>query len=96
MVYWFANLPRQVERFSYDVEQHLAAEQKLTAMIAEIAALDLAQWSLTIDVRKCKYCPYRTLCGRERMEGIEETEQESEDDLFDFDLDLEQIAEIEF
>jgi hypothetical protein len=94
LVYWFANYPLQVERFSYGAAQHSQTGRTLATAIAEIDALDRAEWSLTSDLRKCRYCPYRTLCEREatREEG-EETEVEDEDL---FDIDLEQIAEIEF
>jgi CRISPR/Cas system-associated exonuclease Cas4 (RecB family) len=95
LVYWLASFPGQTERFQYDADQHTAVEQSLSAMIAEIAALDLGEWPLASDHRQCKYCPYRTLCDREEVEGTdEEPEDESEEDLFDFDL--EQIAEVEF
>jgi CRISPR/Cas system-associated exonuclease Cas4 (RecB family) len=95
LLYWFANFPGQVERFPYDAEQHVAAEQSISATIAAIAMRDLDEWPLTADHRKCKYCPYKTLCEREGIEGAEEdAEDEPEKDLFEFDL--EQIAEIEF
>jgi len=52
---------------------------------------------LTDDETKCRFCPYRSYCGR----GVEagdwrEAEAESEGDQSDFDINLEQIAEIEF
>ena len=94
LVYWFANYAVQVERFPYDDAQHELVERQLTATIAEIVQLDRAQWPLTTDLRRCKYCPYRTLCDREVAEGVTEDEPENEAD--PFDLVLEQIAEIEF
>jgi CRISPR/Cas system-associated exonuclease Cas4 (RecB family) len=97
IVYWFADQPGQVERFPYGAGQHAAVEEKLRALIAAIAALDDEQWPLTQDLRHCRFCPYRTLCDREAVEGTdEEAEAEPEEAMFDLDLDLEQIAEIEF
>ena len=96
LVYWFANLKGQTERFPYDGDQHNAIEQSLSATIAEIAALDLTEWPLAADHKKCAYCPYKTLCDREDVETTEEPEDEPELEPEMFDLDLEQIAEIEF
>jgi CRISPR/Cas system-associated exonuclease Cas4 (RecB family) len=95
LIYWFANFPRQTECFSYSAEQHRTIEQAISAMIAEIAAFDLEEWPLTTDQQRCRSCLYKTLCDREDIEGSEEQpEDELEQDLFD--MDLEQIAEIEF
>jgi len=95
MVYWFADFPAQPERLEYDTEQHKAAAQALTELITEIETREGAEWPLADDERKCKYCTYRTLCGRQSSQA-EETPEELEIDPFDFELDLEQIAEIAF
>jgi hypothetical protein len=97
LVYWFANFPAQVERFDYDRRGHGAARTRLESLINTIATYDAESWSLTDNVRRCRYCIYRTLCDREAVTPTEldaPAEHEVEDDLFD--LDLEQIAEIEF
>jgi CRISPR/Cas system-associated exonuclease Cas4 (RecB family) len=97
LIYWFANYPAQVERFPYDAAQYKATGQVLAVTIAEIAARAQERWTLTEDVKRCRYCTYRTLCGREKVK-VEEQENDTEEqqDPFDLDLDLEQIAEIEF
>ena len=96
MIYWFANFPGQIERFSYDDGEHTTTENVLRALIAEIAAQDRETWPLTDEIRRCQYCAYRTLCDREKISEGERIEGEAETEPFDFDLDLEQIAEIEF
>ena len=96
MIYWFANFPGQIERFSYDDDEHTTTENVLRALIAEIAAQDRETWPLTDEIRRCQYCAYRTLCDREKISEGERIEGEAETEPFDFDLDLEQIAEIEF
>ncbi|MBL7201159.1 MAG: PD-(D/E)XK nuclease family protein [Anaerolineae bacterium] len=97
LVYWFAAAPAQVERFAYDDGQHLAAGERLSATIAEIAACEFEEWPLTQNLRHCRYCAYRTLCERDKAAELGETvEPDLEDDLFEFDIDLEQIAEVEF
>jgi hypothetical protein len=95
MIYWFADFPAQPERFRYDTEQNTATEHALAQLISKIELQSEREWPLTNDERHCRYCVYRTLCDRTGdQEG--DTGEESEDDPFDFDLDLEQIAEIAF
>ena len=108
LIYWFANYAAQPERFPYDDAQYTEDEWALKTTIAEIdsrspgaqsgAASDAqgAQWPLTDDLSPCRYCTYRTLCDREKIDA-DEPEWEPEDEgTFDLDIDLEQIAEIEF
>jgi CRISPR/Cas system-associated exonuclease Cas4 (RecB family) len=97
LVYWFANYPAQVERFAYDPTQHTTARQKTQQLIETIDTYEAETWSLTDNVHKCRYCTYRTLCDREAVDATEmdaPTERKVEEELLD--LDLEQIAEIEF
>ncbi len=93
LVYWFANYPAQVERFDYDVAQHRAVAGQLASLIAEIAARREEVWPLADDERRCRFCTYNTLCMRGTLVSLAE-EDEGDDELFD--LDLEQVAEIEF
>jgi CRISPR/Cas system-associated exonuclease Cas4 (RecB family) len=102
VVYWFANYPTQPERFPYDGAQYAEDEQMLRTTIAEIASRVEEEWTLTDDLKRCRYCAYRTLCDREKVEAGEpdwnlEQETALDADAFDpLDIDLEQIAEIEF
>lgn len=64
MRYWFANFPDRTERFPYDVTQHEADRKYLTGLAAEIAAAGEGDFPLTDDVRRCRFCAYRSLCGR--------------------------------
>jgi hypothetical protein len=95
LVYWFANHPRQPERFTYDAGMHAAAGQRLGLLVAEIAAMGETAWPLASSTGPCRRCSYQTLCEREAGILLGETE---EDELGDepLDLDLEQIPEIEF
>jgi CRISPR/Cas system-associated exonuclease Cas4 (RecB family) len=96
LVYWFAAFPRQVERFPYDDDQHRRAGEHIRTTVAEIVATDLAEWPLTSEQYRCTYCGYRTLCDRREMAGGGEGEVEAEAEQDPFDVDMEQIAEIEF
>jgi RecB family exonuclease len=95
LVYWFAGHPQQTERFAYGASAHGAAGQRLQSLVSEIASVERGRWPLTSDQNSCRRCPYQTLCGREgRVVGLEIPEDEVSGE--SLDLDLEQIAEIEF
>ena len=99
MVYWFANHPADPEHFPYDATQFAADEEYLSNLIMEICAgQDAADFPLTTKERPCRYCSYRSLCdrGKEAGDVDEMDEVPLAESLDDFDLDLEQIAEIEF
>jgi CRISPR/Cas system-associated exonuclease Cas4 (RecB family) len=96
LVYWFANYPAQPERFAYDDAQYAEDEWTLRATIGEIASGVQEEWALTDDLRQCRYCTYRTLCDREKVDA-DTPEWEPEDaGISDLEFDLEQVAEIEF
>lgn len=98
MLYWFANFPEQPERLRYDATQHAADARYLASLVAEIAMAGEADFPLTADETRCRFCPYRSLCGR----GVEagqmdeaETEPEAEAD-WAAAFDYEQVAEVAF
>jgi hypothetical protein len=54
---------------------------------------------LTLEERRCKFCTYRSLCDRGREAGsLEDWDAADYDspDYIDFEIDFDQIAEIEF
>jgi len=95
LIYWFANFAPQVERFPYRAQEYQADEALLFQTTAEIAARVQDTWPLTEEISRCRYCTYQTLCDREPT-GEEVAETDLEQDAGQFELDLEQIAEIEF
>lgn len=106
MVYWFANFPADSEQFAYDLAQHEADQVYLTSLVKEIedlatrAAQDPTEevFPLTTNERHCHFCPYRSLCVRGVAAGpLAEMEEEvdAEED-FEFTIDFEQIAEIDY
>ena len=98
MTYWFPEFPDDPIRFSYDATQHAAAEDELTALVEEIAKLGDEDLPLTPDERRCRYCPYRSLCERGIEAGpLDEADDEFELEAeFDVAVDFDQIAEIEY
>jgi len=98
MVYWFAEYPDDPARFAYDTARYEAHEAHLTSLIEEIGGLENEDFPLTTQERRCRYCPYRSLCQRGiRAGAFDELEDELEPGgEFDISLDFEQIAEIEY
>ena len=99
MIYWNANYPDQVMRFPYDHEQFEADGIHLRHLVEEIAARDEDDWEFTDDTPRCRFCHYRSLCRRGRVAGsVKELgdDEQASDGEWDFDLDLEQVAEVIF
>jgi len=95
MVYWFAGHGGHTERFAYDTAQHADDWEYLAGLVAEIAARDEPIWPLTPDREQCRFCNYRSLCER----GVKAGSLENLDDdveALDIEIDLEQVAEVEF
>jgi RecB family exonuclease len=88
--------------FNYDAQKHAENRSNLETLAAEIAALELGDFPLTDDKRRCKYCVYRSLCERGEnagslsdIEGME-TEPELDLDALLGSLDFEAGDEIAF
>ena len=98
MVYWFANFPQDPERFPYDAAQYEADDHYLASLIEKIKGLGDEDFPLTPQERRCRYCPYRSLCQRGVRAGTFDGAEDDmmPEDLSQLDFDFEQIAEIEF
>jgi hypothetical protein len=95
LIYWFAQAEGQTERFAYDAQQHTTTRAYLAELIGEITSQRAPIWPLTADESQCRLCQYRSLCDRGVKPGfVEELEEDLEPDMFE--IELEQIAEIEF
>lgn len=95
MLYWFAEFGGATERFPYDTDQHAADHDYLAGLLAEIAAHDEETWPLAPDERQCRFCNYRSLCERGVKAGfLGDLEEDVEPG--ELEIDLEQVAEIEF
>lgn len=98
MVYWFAEDPDRPARLEYDADQYQEDETFLSRLIEQIEGLPVEGFELTDDLSRCRFCPYRSLCDRgERPGRLQDYEGELDvAELGELELDLEQIAEIEF
>jgi hypothetical protein len=95
MVYWFAQHGGATERFDYDASRHAADQDYLGSLVAEIASQQGSVWPLTSEERNCRYCNYRSLCERGVRAGFLDDLDEDLEPL-DFEIDLEQVAEVIF
>jgi hypothetical protein len=98
MIYWFSNFPTAPMKFPYNQGQFEADEQYLTGLIEEIKGHVESEAPKTENEKRCPFCVYRSLCNRGVKAGsLDELEDEIDiQDGFDFELNFEQIAEIEF
>jgi CRISPR/Cas system-associated exonuclease Cas4 (RecB family) len=98
MIYWFANQPEQPERFSYNYSSYQEDARYLVNLITNINDKSEPIFPLTLDVKRCLFCTYRSLCNRGSKPGdlqhLENwLEPESPDEV---SIDFDQISEIEF
>ena len=94
MVYWFSNFPEEPARFPYNESQYQRDWDAMRRLTEEIQSA--SSYPLTDDRQKCAYCPYRSYCDRGIQAGDMDTiEAEMEAESL-FDLNFEQIGEIEF
>jgi len=102
MIYWFANFPEDPESFPCDAAQYDEDGDYLASLVEEIKNAGHPpgddDFPLTTQERRCRYCPYRSLCRRGvRAGAFDEAEDEPERvDDFEIALGFEQIAEIEY
>ena len=64
MIYWFAAFPDRPERLRYNRVQYEADGRYLASLVAELAQAGEDDFPLTDDVKRCRFCPYRSLCDR--------------------------------
>jgi hypothetical protein len=98
MTYWFSNFPTSPMQFSYSKNQFDEDEKFITGLIEGIETIGEEDAPKTENEKRCQFCIYRSLCNRGVKAGnFDEIEDDLGDvDDFDFNLDFEQIAEIEF
>jgi len=95
MVYWYADFPSEPARFPYTASQYQRDWSALTGFIRAISSQ--RDFPLTAEEKKCAYCPYRSYCNRgEKAGSLDESESDPETSTTEFNLNFEQIAEIEF
>ncbi len=94
MMYWLAEYPSEPVTFNYDVGLFKRDTSAIERLVEEISST--RDFPLTDDERMCRFCVYRSHCDR----GVAAANwSELEDDSAEpaaFDVNFEQIGEIEF
>ncbi len=101
MVFLVANFPTQPELLTYSTAQYHADRALLENLVREVSAERLfPKVDETEKERVCRFCNFRSLCWENVSAGAFEDMFEPDDDPVaddsGFDIDLDQIAEIEF
>jgi hypothetical protein len=100
MVYWFPEFPHAPARLPYSPSAYETDSVTLTDLVERISRMGEDDYLLTDDERACRFCAFRSYCGRgERAGAVEEAPAEWELQEIageDFDLDFDQISEIAF
>jgi CRISPR/Cas system-associated exonuclease Cas4 (RecB family) len=69
MVYWYAEDPQGVQRFSYTEAMHAENRAYLLALMDEISQEGSSGFPLTDNLQACVFCTFRSLCGRGSSPG---------------------------
>ena len=94
MIYWYADFPSEPARFAYNSQQFKRDWSVIEKVVSEISSIK--EFPMTDDENTCRYCMYRSYCDRGKQAGIlDQNELEFQPDTT-FDVNFEQIGEIEF
>ena len=94
MIYWYADFPSEPTSFKYDANQFKRDGSAIKKVVEEIS--NAGEFPLTEDEKMCRFCVYRSYCNRGVQAGqIDEADAEMESEAA-FDVNFEQISEIEF
>ena len=90
MIYWFANYPNEPESFLYSEQRYQEDLFYIQDLVEQIEKTKPGEFLLTENRNRCKFCNYRSLCGRGTTPG-------SMTELEDLDLEYlyEEIEEID-
>ncbi len=94
MMYWYADFPSEPARFKYTAAQFKRDWSAIEKVAKEISSAQ--EFPMTEDEKMCRFCVYRSYCDRGKQAGaMDEAEAEMESEAA-FDVNFEQIGEIEF
>jgi CRISPR/Cas system-associated exonuclease Cas4 (RecB family) len=94
MIYWFAEFPLQPAHLPYDARQFKRDWAAIESLAGDISSA--TEFPLTEDLRQCRFCSYRSLCGRGETAGPWREAEDQSATSIEVTIDFEQIGEIEF
>lgn len=81
MVYWLAADPRNPVHFPYHSSQYQVDREYLSALMDEIKQLPEDGFEKTLDISRCRFCPFRSYCDRGVQPGSINELEDAEDNL---------------
>jgi hypothetical protein len=97
MIYWYANFPTSPLVINFNRNQLEEDQRYICKLVGKIHQLTEISFPMTENKKRCKFCTYRSFCNRGAKAGsLEDFEGFEYQELDDFRLDFEQIAEIEY
>jgi hypothetical protein len=94
MMYWYTEFPDKPARFPYSAVQFTRDWDAISSLVDEI--LQREEFPATEDIKKCSYCVYRSYCDRGKKAGTLDEMDSELNSPSDLDINLEQVAEVEF
>jgi CRISPR/Cas system-associated exonuclease Cas4 (RecB family) len=94
MTYWFADFPSESAVFKYDATQYQRDWSDIEQAVEKITSA--AEFPLTPDEKMCRFCTYRSYCDRGISAADWKADESDSDAEAGFDVNFEQIGEIEF
>lgn len=98
MVYWYAEEPDQPYVLYYDDVQFSEDRRYVMELIERVVGFQGVEdvWPLTEDERLCRFCAYRSLCGRGVEAGPLDELAVDMMDFRDVEIDVLGVSEVEF
>lgn len=97
MTYWFARHPDDPETFEYSDYQKEVDEEDLSDLVGKILARkERDDFEKTENTDHCRFCTYRSYCGRGSEAGNIETGESYLEDVESLEASLDDVEEIEF
>jgi len=98
MHYWFTSQPDALVSINNDQDTLTRDQDYFTNLIDEIRGKEPGNYLRTSDLKKCRYCVYRSHCSRGVQAGDLDSFEDDEisPEHFELDIEFEEIPEIQF
>jgi hypothetical protein len=98
MVYWVSGAPREPVFFEYDSVRFEQDRAYLRGLVSGVLGASSDVWSLAVDEARCRFCEYRSLCGRGGAVGLYDEDGSMSDNIagVSFVLGLGGVEELGF
>ena len=91
MIYWYPAHPTRPINFHYSNDRYQQDEELLSGLVDEIINNGEGWFEKTNEQSRCRYCSYRSHCGRGINAGVIEPGSEEFPDESAFDLDFDEL-----